>query len=83
VKRLLLLVVLLLAVPTAVPAHAASGLRQVASTTTEAPHVADEPLPDDEATDGSSAWLLVLMTIIVVVMVVLAIAFVRGRRPPA
>ena len=86
-KRLLLLVVLVLALPTAATAavdRGAVGHLQVASTsTTDAPNVADEPLPDPDATDGGSSWLLVLMAIIVVAMVVLAVAFVRGRRPPA
>ena len=50
------------------------------TTTTTAPHVAGEPLPD-AANDGSAAWLILLMTIIMTVMVVLAIAFVRGRQP--
>lgn len=68
--------------PTATLEH----LQVVTATTTaddapDAPNVAEAPLPDDA--EGGSAWLLVLMTIIVVVMVVLAIAFVRGRRPPA
>lgn len=84
-KRLLPLLLLLLAVPMAAPAHGATGspVYQVTSTTTDAPNVADEPLPDPEAAEGGSTWLLVLMAIIVVAMVVLAVAFVRGRRPPA
>lgn len=88
-KRLLLLVALVLAFPTATSADgdrvaAAEPVRQVATTTTTgAPNVADEPLPDPEAADGSSSWLLVLMAIIVVAMVVVAVAYVRGRRPPA
>ena len=86
-KRLLLLVVVVLALPTAATAtvdRGTAGHLQVASTTTtDAPNVAGDPLPDPDATDGSSSWLLVLMAIIVVAMVVLAVAFVRGRRPPA
>ena len=53
------------------------------ASTTDAPNVAAEPLPDPDAAEGSSTWLLVLMAIIVVAMVVLAVAYVRGRRPPA
>ncbi|HEX4905568.1 MAG TPA: hypothetical protein VFU93_08965 [Acidimicrobiales bacterium] len=86
-KRLLVLVALVLALPTAALAHvdrvaAAEPVLQVATTTTEAPNVADEPLPDPDEVGGSSSWLLVLMAIIIVAMVVLAVAFVRGRRPP-
>ena len=53
------------------------------ASTTDAPNVAAEPLPDPDAAEGGSTWLLVLMAIIVVAMVVLAVAYVRGRRPPA
>ena len=86
-KRLLVLVALVLALPTTATAAVDRGavvhLQVATTTTTDAPNVAEEPLPDPDATGGSSSWLLVLMAIIVVAMVVVAVACVRGRRPPA
>ena len=76
------LLALLIAALLALAPTVAVDAQQTTSTTADAPNVADEPLPDPDATSGGSTWLLVLMAIIVVVMVVLAVAFVRGRRPP-
>lgn len=82
-KRLFLLLGVVVLLASGAPAHAGTdALEQVATSTTEAPAVADEPIADPED-DGSSSWLVVLMAIIVTAMVVVAVAFVRGRRPPA